>query len=582
MNPDSLVTVITTFYNSDKYITEAIESVLSQNYQNWELILVDDGSTDKSTEIALYYTKKYPDKVRYFEHENHENKGMSASRNLGIKNSRGEYVCFLDSDDVYLPQKIKENINVLTSQIDADFVYTSSLYWYSWTGMQEDKGKDYIWNNFGVPPDIIIEPPILLKKMIFDRNTVPCPGSFLVRREVVEQIKGFEEEFTGLFEDQVFYLKLFLNSKGIILNSCWHKYRQHDDSSCSVSNSDRSKKWLVFKFWNWVEDFLLENNVNDFELWKTIRHKKRQFDEVPIRYYQNEQEAKQSTVEIDDNKKMITCLRKKRKKLEKEVKHWKQIAQYDNSEYSKPQIISDNSLLNELVHSIKNRLNMINSNLFKPKNTRIVPFSDPKMVEPVSKSWGWDRGTPIDRFYIEKFLSQNAQYIKGNVLEINDDKYTKKFGGKYVTTSDVLDIDEQNKDATLIADLQKADNIKSNRFDCIILTQTLQLTYDYDSVIKNCKRILRKGGVLLATFPGITKILVNKPFKWYWSFSNDSAEKMFSKYFDLEQLEIYKYGNVLSASAFLYGMSAEELNKEELTFFDPHYEVIIAVSAINK
>ena len=135
-----------------------------------------------------------------------------------------------------------------------------------------------------------------------------------------------------------------------------------------------------------------------------------------------------------------------------------------------------------------------------------VKFGSLRRLQPVSHFFGYDRGTPLDRHYIDNFLSQNATDIQGNVLEVADDKYTRKFGGENITKSDVLHAVKGNPNATIVTDLTSAEEIKSNTFDSIILTQTLQFIYDVPAAIQTIHRILKPEGVLLATFPGISQI----------------------------------------------------------------------------
>ncbi|MHC5074529.1 MAG: glycosyltransferase family 2 protein, partial [Planctomycetota bacterium] len=134
MSDKHLVSCIIIFFNAEKFLEEAIESVFAQTYKNWELLLVDDGSTDSSTAIAHNYIEQYPEKIRYLEHEGHQNRGMSATRNLGIYNAKGEYIAFLDADDIWLPYKLEQQIPILVSHAQAGMLYGSSYYWYSWTG----------------------------------------------------------------------------------------------------------------------------------------------------------------------------------------------------------------------------------------------------------------------------------------------------------------------------------------------------------------------------------------------------------------------------------------------------------------
>ena len=150
--------------------------------------------------------------------------------------------------------------------------------------------------------------------------------------------------------------------------------------------------------------------------------------------------------------------------------------------------------------------------------TRAVRFGDLRRLTPFSREFGFDRGTPVDRFYIEWFLSCSEADICGRVLEIGDNSYTKRFGGNRVTHSDVLHVQEGNPQATFVGDLTSAEHIPSDVFDCIILTQTLHLIYDMKAAMRTLYRILKPGGVLLATVPGISQ-LERGPWKdaWYWS-----------------------------------------------------------------
>jgi glycosyltransferase involved in cell wall biosynthesis len=133
MSDNAFVSVIIIFLNTEKYLGEAIESVIAQTYEDWEILLVDDGSTDRSAEIAQHYTRLRPDQIQYLCHPGHSNLGKGASRNLGIQHAKGDYLAFLDADDVWLPQKLKEQVPVFDKHAEAGMVYGQTLYWYSWS-----------------------------------------------------------------------------------------------------------------------------------------------------------------------------------------------------------------------------------------------------------------------------------------------------------------------------------------------------------------------------------------------------------------------------------------------------------------
>ena len=210
-----------------------------------------------------------------------------------------------------------------------------------------------------------------------------------------------------------------------------------------------------------------------------------------------------------------------------------------------------------------------------------VNFGSLRRVTPISWNWGYGRGRPIDRYYIENFLQENATDIRGRVLEIGDDVYTRRFGGDQVTKRDVLHVEEGNPLTTIVADLTRANHVPSDIFDCIIFTQTLHLIYDTHVALKTLHRILKPKGVLLATFPGITQLSQHEwAESWFWHFTRFSARRLFEEVFSPANIYVESQGNVLAASAFLYGIAMEELSVDELNYHDPDYEVLITARAV--
>ena len=210
-------------------------------------------------------------------------------------------------------------------------------------------------------------------------------------------------------------------------------------------------------------------------------------------------------------------------------------------------------------------------------------FGSLDRVTPVSSEFGFDRGHCIDRFYIEDFLSTCAADIKGRVLEIADNEYTTQFGGARVTHSDVLHV-AGNPRATIVADLTSAENVASDSFDCMIVTQTLQFIYDVRAAIATIHRLLKPGGVLLATFPGISQISRVDMDQWgeYWRFTTMSAQQLFAERFGAERVSVRAYGNVFAAIALLHGLAQEDVELDKLKPHDPDYEVLITVRAVKQ
>ena len=212
----------------------------------------------------------------------------------------------------------------------------------------------------------------------------------------------------------------------------------------------------------------------------------------------------------------------------------------------------------------------------------MVRFGSLRTVSPISSVFGFDRGQCIDRYYIEIFLRDHALDIRGHVIEVGDDCYTHRFGGDQVCKSEILHATSDNPRATIVADLTSAESILSDSYDCIVLTQTLQFIYDTPAAIRTLYRILKPNGVLLATFPGISQISRYDMDRWgdYWRFTTGSACKLFKSVFPPSNVVVKAYGNVLSTVAFLHGLSAEELKKEELDYHDPDYQMVIAIRAV--
>jgi SAM-dependent methyltransferase len=210
-----------------------------------------------------------------------------------------------------------------------------------------------------------------------------------------------------------------------------------------------------------------------------------------------------------------------------------------------------------------------------------VRFGDFRRLEPISRKFGLDRGRPIDRYYIEGFLARHSRDIRGRVLEIKDSDFTRKYGGDRVTASDVLDIEASNKRATIVADLTRAEKVPSDAFDCIICTQTLHFIYDIAAAVRTLWRILKPGGTLLATFPGIGQTSCKKLDEQYcWALSTLAARQLCEEAFPGTNVEIEAHGNVLAAVAFLEGLAVRELRKDELDHHDPEYELLITLRAV--
>jgi SAM-dependent methyltransferase len=201
-----------------------------------------------------------------------------------------------------------------------------------------------------------------------------------------------------------------------------------------------------------------------------------------------------------------------------------------------------------------------------------------RRTSPVSDRYGWDRGRLIDRFFIERFLEENADAIHGRVLEVADAAYTTRFGAG-VTRSDVLDIRPENPLATIVADLSEGAGLPGEAFDCFILTQTLQFIYEVRAAVTQARRALKPGGVLLATVPSIQRVGKSHLERDYWRFTPASASALFGEIFGPEAVSVRPYGNLVTSVAFLRGMALEEVPRAARTVDDPFFATTIAVRA---
>jgi hypothetical protein len=204
-----------------------------------------------------------------------------------------------------------------------------------------------------------------------------------------------------------------------------------------------------------------------------------------------------------------------------------------------------------------------------------------RRTQPLSQRYGFDRGQPVDRYYIEAFLAAHCRDIRGRGLEVKSADYLRQYDCG-LASLDVLDIDPTNPDATIIADLAAAENLPSSQFDCFVLTQTLQLIYDWRSALEHARRILRPAGVLLATVPVVSRVDRTIAAIDYWRFTPVACRQMFGEVFGHENVTVRGYGNVLSAVAFLMGMAAEDLRRDELDKADPGFPVLVGIRAVRE
>ena len=537
-----LVSVVLIFFNADKFLDEAIESVFAQSFQNWELLLVDDGSTDGSSQIARRYAEHYPERLGYFEHAGHLNRGMSASRNVGIRHARGQYIALLDADDIWLPRKLEHQVSLLKSYPDAGMVLGPIQWWYSWTDKPEDRGRDFVAPfPAEAQPDSLVQPPKLLIALL-KKATVSATSS-LLRRDLVDKVGGYEETFRGLFEDQAFAAKVYLSAPVFVSSACHYWWRKHPDSCCAVAVESAQYEHARLEFFIWLQRYLSQQRTNQRELTGVLEREMQKARRQALR--SGSRNGQKSSPQIKARMKTVA-----RGLLPATVRHRLWDWRHRSGDC--------------------------------PPRVGGVQLGMLRRLSPISRVWGFDRGLPVDRYYIERFLAAHASDIRGRVLEIGDGKYTRQFGAGRVVRSDILHPVAGNPRATIVADLAGGDGIPTESFDCVICTQTLMFIFDIQKAMRTLYRILKPGGVLLMTLAGVSQISRSDMERWgdYWRFTSLSARRLCESVFPPASVTVEAHGNVLVAVAFLQGLAREELRREELDASDPDYEVLITARAV--
>jgi len=547
MQSSPIITVVITCYNQGKYLREAIESVLAQSYEYCEIIIVDDGSTDHTKFVVDGYPQ-----VKYIYQVN---QGVSSARNTGIEHSNGEFICFLDADDWLLPNGLEINLQHIEENKEVAFV----------SGAYVFVNMHYPFARF-VPAErlsreeryTVDEPKFPVTrdhyKQFLRGNYVGMHAAVLYRHWVFEEFR-FDTSLTGC-EDYDLFLRISRKYPVLDHAAPIAAYRRHENNTTANTSMmlrfaldvlDRQKDNLKTSE---EEKCLIEGKVN----WKNI-YANLVYQKMLNPLYQYKREDLQ-----------FLWLNDKKLYFNRQIKKFK-------LEYKE---ILKKVLPSPVVKALKS----LNGRKIYTPPVGKVNMGDLARLDPFSRAFGYDRGGPVDRYYIDNFLEKNSALIKGRVLEIGDNEYTLKFGGAKVTQSDILHVNETNPNATFIGDITNAPHLPGNGFDCIVLTQTLHLIYDYKEAIKTCFRILKPGGSLLLTVPGITSIDAGEwKSTWYWAFTDISIKRILEETFDVDNIIVDAFGNILTATAFLYGMGLQEVSKNKLDYYDPSYQVTISAIA---
>jgi len=517
----SLVSVVVPCFNQASFLDEAIESVLAQTYPHFEVIVVDDGSTDNTAEVA----SRHPG-VRLVRQEN---RGLSAARNTGVRESSGDFLVFLDADDRLKPRALEVGLNALRAHPACAFVSGQvELTHHDGSLMRAAQHRVIDRDHY---------------RVLLEGNAILSHATVMYRRQTFDVIGDFDTKLAAC-EDYDLYLRITRQFKAYTHDECVAEYRRHGGNMhrdparmltaalatlrkqrTTARRSDADRRAYVHGLAHWRRE-LGGQLVDDVR------------DRIAVRDFGRETRTR------------MRVLARHHPGGLRELRRGRAL----------PHQPVDGKVRRDA-----------------PAVGR-VKWGDLRRLQPIGAEFGYERGTPVDRRYIEDFLERHADDVRGRVLEVADAAYTRRYGGSAVTASEVVHLERDNPEATIVADLTAADHVPDASFDCIVITETLQMIYDVRAAVATLRRILRPGGVVLATMPGMTNI--DDSDAWAWGFTVISTRRLFAEAFGEQNVEVESRGNVLAATAFLHGLSADELVPEEIDHPDASYPMSIHVRAV--
>jgi glycosyltransferase involved in cell wall biosynthesis len=529
--PAATVGVVIATYNHAHFLGEALESVHAQTRAADAIVVVDDGSDDHPEEVVA----RFPE-VRCLRQDN---RGLAAARNAGLTALSTRYVIFLDADDRLEPRAIAAGLACFARTPDSCFVYGGHLY--------IDREGNKTGERFEPPG----EAPYL---HLLRRNFIGMHATVMYRRDLLAAAGGFDERLRRC-EDYDVYLRMTRQHPIAGFPDLVAAYRLHGGNM----SGDHRRMLQAALDVHAGHAPTPGDSADARAAWSEGRQRWRRYyaEEMALARYRRRQRGTPLSSSLADLARIA--------------------------------VLSPRVAARDLFGGLRRRAAAL---LPRPLGERLLPrrdrvppvsrvrFGDLRRVTPISPSFGFDRGLPVDRYYIERFLARNASEIVGRVLEVGDNEYTRRFGGSRVTCSDVLHVSAGNPRATFVGDVTDPGVLPDHAFNCIIFTQTLQLIYDVRAAVVQLHRALAPGGALLVTAPGISQIDRGEWGKtWFWSFTPAAIERLFGDVFGPDEVRVQRYGNVFAATAFLQGLAVEELDLSDLDPIDRAYPVIVAMRA---
>jgi peptidoglycan/xylan/chitin deacetylase (PgdA/CDA1 family)/SAM-dependent methyltransferase len=645
------VSIIIPAYQAETTLPETLQSLLTQTFAAWEAIVVDDGSRDRTSEVAASFAAR-DERVRIVRQTNG---GESAARNAGASLASNDWLVFLDADDWLLPAYLERMTAAISADPDVDVVHCG------WLRVARD--GQHSPGQFAPPeqdlfPELARRNCFAIHACMVRRSLAASIGPFDVTLKTCpdwdfwQRIARTAPRFASVPEILACYrlrpfsaathpARLLADGLTVIGRGHTSDPRVHSPDpryARGMPAAQAAEAKLRFVCWaaglaigqgqpaeSLLDAIARERGVVPIELaaeslFTTVPMPTGQFSEAWATLWPTAEPLVDSFLAaLEAHSESPGLAAQIKLLLVRKIMMWAESA-----------VLSQRALITELqtavawhddqrqvwhrraesaeLHSteLQTWIRELETGIAwhddqrqrwqrraeaaehgsvaaRGPGARVDPFAEPRMLHPVSREWGYDRGRPVDRYYIERFLAAHEQDVKGRVLEIGDNSYTRRFGADRVTTSDVLNVVPGNEQATIVGDLTQADHIPTGVFDCVILTQTLQLVYDLPAALRTVHRILQPGGVLLATFPGLTRTSQTEwKGSWFWRLTPASARRLFEAVFPPANLELTGHGNVLAASAFLYGLAVEDLTAEELDHEDADFDVIVTVRAVKE
>lgn len=512
------ISIVITVYNDEpRYLAEAVGSVRAQTVAASEIIIVEDGALRDYSDVYAVDVG-----LRVI---SQSNQGLAAARNSGLNAASGDFILFLDGDDRLMPNALAANLRRFADHPEAIMAYGGYR-------MIDGEGRPSFQRQM---PPLQSNPYATL----LEGNCIGMHATVLYRRNALAALGGFDARFRAC-EDYELYLRLAREGQIVAGAEVIAEYRHH---GANMSNNRPMMLKTALRVLDVQERYVAGNP----ELERARKAGRSQFRA----FYAREQLG--AVQEALASRRGIGHALSGLARMIRLV----------------PFVTAKEAVM-EMLKRLRMRL-----------QHGSIDLGDLRRTKPISRHFGYERGTPVDRHYVEDFLTRHAGDIQGRVLEVGDNAYTLRFGGDQVAQSEVLHVDPNAPNVTYCTDLTEGAGISDGIFDCIVLTQTLHLVYDFAKAVATLDRVLKAGGVLLLTVPGVSSIDKGEwGDTWFWSFTPASLRRLMTDQFGKGAVDVASYGNVLTATAFLYGLAESDLRPREYHVQDPQYPVIVTARVV--